>query len=368
MRLTATILLGGGCATLAVVRITQPLPIILLAMGLLAALPLICTDVARRGFGPRYIWAGFGAIIVPAAAHALVHPTADNWAGLAICLTLPWLYLAGRAHPRALMFFPYYAIIESVAILCVLTVSPHPSAGVFTDLAHFSCLIILVGMFTTPPRLKWALWVLGPAAILVTGSEEGLLLLGVAAAVVIWRRTDWDRYRLAALASIIITLAIIVPSGHFAETHPKLTGARLDSIGAATNHRSSGVSDSAGAGWVLGSGWKWDTTGGRDQTLHNIFLKMMAQYGVVAMAGLFLLMSSGLLKTPLFYPFLLLFTAGMVDHYLVTYLLPWPFLALGVGFSGQPARKSAQNAAPCLPSDDVKCRRLHKTKNGRRFA
>jgi len=328
------ILLGGSIITLTVLPLPQYNAIWPLYAAVILSIPNIVHDVRARGFGPRLIWAAFGLLLAPALAHAVITPSVDNTIGFFVLASLPPLYLAARAHgPRLWLIFPITAIIEAVYMLVLRAIDPHPSYGGFMSIAHYSCFVIVCGMMVAREgRLKWALWTIGPAAILVSGSEEGLLFLATAAGAVVWRRW-FDAPALAALVSILITLAIILPTGHFTETHHKLTAERFESIGDATNHRSTGISDNIGMSWIVGDGWHWDTQGGIHQTVHNAPLKMMSQYGIPAAAGVLAFLLWGFMRHPSDRRFCLaavVLSAAMVDHFLVDLLLPWPFFMAGL--------------------------------------
>lgn len=328
----AVLLLGGGCIALTIVPITKGDAILPIVAGIALFVPHTIEYIKINGVGPKYLTTGYILLLVPVVLHVLLSPSIDNLIGFVIYLCIVPIYLTSYAiGPRLLYVFTVAGIIESIAIIITRSFSPHPSDGGIMGIAHFSCFVIMIGIFTAPKYLRPIIYILGPSAILLTGSEEGLLFLGVGALAMIWRR-DWSIYTIIFFACIIITLSIILPTGHFADSHTKLASYRLDSIGNATNHRTTGISDNIGVNWIVGDGWKWDTTGGIKQAIHNAFLNIMSQYGILAAIGFFIIVCRPLFKNPnnkTFYITIIMFSGAMVDHFLVTYFFPWPYFIAG---------------------------------------
>lgn len=331
MKRAAAILIGGGCIALSICPINHA--IIPIIAGILIISPGLIKDIHNNPPGVT-ITLAYILIAIPVILHSVINPTIDNIIGLCAYFFLFVFFFASRFIGRILLIIiPFTALIESIAIICIRSAEPHPSYGGLIGIAHFSCFIIMIGMFTAPQYLKWPIYILGPPAILLTGSEEGLLYLAAGLGVFCWRR-DFTKYTITAFITAIIAISVLIPTGHFADTHYKLSSDRFISVGAVSNHRTTGISDNIDISWFYGNGWDWDTTGGRHQTIHNVFLKILSQYGVLAMSGLLIIFIRPLFNkntsTNFYGITFIMLSSAMVDHFLLTYFMPWPYFVAGI--------------------------------------
>lgn len=328
----AAFFISFGCIALTIVPINNLSNAIPILFGVLLILPLVIEDILKNRGIPKYYKICLLLIVSPVILKSICVPNTQNIEAVAIYTFLILLFFSSRyIGPKLLFVFPVVAILESIAIIIIRLPDPHPSDGGLMGIAHFSCFVIMLGLVLAPSKLKILLYILGPSAILITGSEEGILFLFVGLSALAIQH-KFDRYFIIGLTSIILTLSIIVPNGHFSETHYKLTTERLENIGNATNHRSTGISDNIGLSWVLGNGWNWDTNGGRNQAIHNAVLNIANQYGVISAAGFFMLLISPVLairNRKYLGVTVILLSGAAVDHFLLTYFIVWPYFITG---------------------------------------
>ena len=159
----------------------------------------------------------------------------------------------------------------------------------------------------------------GVPAIILSRSEEGMILLALITGIYLWRRY-WNHKLLLILPTIALVSAIVLPNLD-----------RFESLDALTTHRQVAYVEwfQEGNLWY-GDGWNYDTT---RETIHNAPLKLSSQYGLIAgfsWLGIFFWALWRYRATKWFYCFLVVLGASMIDHYLWTYMLIWPFLILGL--------------------------------------
>lgn len=322
------VLLGFGLLSFTTASLANYGSLLCIALSFTLQLPEIYKALVSRDTGPRVIMIAYAVIIASAGLHFLFNPSKASLAGLSVVTTFPLLYLLARTiGPRLLMMFVIGGLAESVAILAALPGDQNPQHGEIFGIAHFSSLVIALGIAHAPGAMKWPAVLLGVPAILATGSEEGIYILAILCACMC-ARADYTRRALGAGALISVFLVIIIATGLFTDNHNKLSLSRFDSPGAASNHRTTAYSRVLPDIWS-GAGWEWDTAGGVDQTIHNAPLKAAQQFGILAGAAWFGILVWSAVKTRYRYTFIILAAVSMVDHYLFSYLILWPPVIAG---------------------------------------
>jgi len=321
------VIAGLSCLLLATISIASAQGIQVFSACVLVAI-LSIPDMATHFQHPQR-WLLIPIIVIAASAfiHAVTSNNVYDWAGIGTVIIGILLLLLGRyVGVKLLWVFTLFGLLESILLIITQAVDPHPSNGVIFAIAHFSCFIILIGVFSAPQKYRWALLVLAIPAILMSGSEEGIWLLGIVAFVMFLRR-DFSKYTWVLVFTTVVTLAIIIPTGQFSAAHPNLNNDRITTIDNASNDRVSPYKQAIGMNIIWGTGWDYDTRG---QTIHNVPLKVAYQWGILAGLSIVVIVVFGFMRTRYKYIWALMAGSMLVDHYLWTHLLPWFWLLAGV--------------------------------------
>lgn len=328
IRAISAILLGFGALSLAMVSITDPMgsgAVLMMVAATLLVSPAIYRAVQARDFGPAWIWGPAAAIWVSAVTHLFLEWSAGNLMG---CVFILWgygLFLTAREiGPAIFKVFAVAAAVESVLLIVVQLTNPHQSYGVLFAIAHFSVFVIIVGIVTCTERWRLPLAAIGVPAIILSGSEEGLWLLGVVGAVALWRRRQRRDWAIVGIGAAVLALALV--SGIFGQAHPKMDGDRLDSWANITCNRAEPIMHAIDGDSLGGTGWAFDT---RSTVPHIVPLYIATQYGALAGLAWLALPLGGLFRTRYQLLFVAMLAAAMVDHYLWTHLFPLAWILTG---------------------------------------
>lgn len=306
------------------------IPGAVIVTGAFAPVIILCARAARLAeilfFLPgRGICMAWAALFFLAVVHCLVNPGLAGLAGVGVIAAAVPAYLLGRlADPRrARVLLAAAGLVEAVALIATHWAPGSPWGGIY-GIAHFSGFYICLAILIAPTIWRLALMAIGVPGIIMSGSEEGLLFLGVLGGI--WfirqiRRPRDLKIGAFALAVLTITLGILVPTGHFREAHGNMVAERFDTLNNATHYRSDNYEYTSS--YLTGSGWTWDTNG---NTTHNAAWKLAGMFSVL---GAFLWMLIMALGVP-WQVFVFLMIAAMVDHFLTTYLFLVPWLLVGL--------------------------------------
>lgn len=259
----------------------------------------------------------------------------DFWdviAGPGIILGLVPVYLLGKTtdYRRFVVVVAGAGLIESLLILLINIPNPGPW-GVIFDLGHYSGFVICLGIVLSSGWWRTSLIMVGIPAIIVSGTEEGLLYIAVLAVIAIYNR----RWRLLHAGAVLVfsVLVVVIGTGYFADTHDT-NGDRLASVDNLTHDRYSRDIDAIH--WDIITGTGWNSYAGPD-SVHNTPLRIAGQFGIlVAIVWLGLMITR--LRGPLAGAFLLILSGAMIDNYFWHILLPIPIFLLGLSDHIQPLR------------------------------
>lgn len=272
------------------------------------------------------IWAGSKWICYPlslisfiAFLHILTGREGEDWIGLFLMPMFYGFYLLARYLGEKLSITIAIASIGISIQAIVIRLNDWNTVHLGVGITHTISFVILVGIIVSPAKWKIPVIAVGIPAIILSRSEEGMILLVTLLGIYLWKRY-WNHKLLLILPSLVLVAVIVVPNLD-----------RFESLDRMTTHRQVAYVDYFQNGNLLyGEGWNWDTT---KQTIHNAPLKLASQYGLVAgvsWLGIFFWALWRHRRTKYFYAFLLVLGAGMLDHYLWTYMAIWPFIILGL--------------------------------------
>jgi len=318
---------GLSCLLLATISITTPQGMQVFSACVLVAILSIPSMATHFHYPQRWLLIPLIVIVASASIHTIYNNNAYDWIGSAIVIIGILLLLFGRyVGTKLLCVFTIFGVFEAILLIITQAITPHPSNGVIFAIAHFSSFIVLIGVFAAPQKYRWALLALAIPAILMSGSEEGIWLLGIVAFVMLLRR-DFGKYTWVLVFTTVATLAIIIPTGQFSAAHPNLDNERVVSIDNASNDRISPYKQAMSLNIIWGTGWDYDTRG---QTIHNVPLKVAYQWGILAGLSIVIIAVFGFMRTRYKYIWALMAGAMLIDHYLWTHLWPWFWLLAGV--------------------------------------
>lgn len=311
-------------------------------------------------------WQGNRHIQVPltlmgsfALLHVLTGRSIEDLAGLAmipICYSV-YLMSARLGHKLSLILV-IMSLMGSISLLIVRafdqsTVSP----GILT-VYHVSTFLIISGWLLARGRLKVLALVLGIPAVIVAGSEEALIVIGLLAIVYLFRSSSWQKSAVAVVAAgCIIAVSLLFP---VSASTSSISSDRFASTGSVTHGRVEIYKEVIfDKNWWYGKGWYFTDKGtsqaivdGEEnlwQTVHNVPLRIAVQTGIVsALAWCWMLLyftwrswhrEACHKRSKYFWLFLIMLPVLMLDHFLWTTLMVWPFIVMGL-YDSKPTRKS----------------------------
>ena len=302
--------------------------------------------VKEVGWGNKRIVGCLLFIVLSISASGAAYTGLEaRFAPMGMGLALFALYLCGRVLGKD-MFLPLAvgAAIASLGVIAHQVVYPGMITGGFVFEDNYDIVVgyTLLGAALFIHKWQWILAGLSLVAILLTGSPEGLFVLGVVGITVLVRR-DWSR-RLAIVLAPVAIIAVLglvlgygqvlygyagkVASGEvaspYAEKDPLPVNAieyRLQVIGEAMTHIK-----------PLGEGYNL-TDFGRSPNVHNVPLVLVQQLGwpgiLAGVAWLFVSVWC-LVKTRWKYAWVAILSLSVLDHFMWTQLGVLWWLVVGV--------------------------------------
>jgi len=284
-----------------------------------------------------------------AVGHLVAEWSANNLMAVLLVALCYGYYLLSRRLPglsMALVLLGIYASVQLIINRIDLTTHHLSLCGVY----HIAMAIIVVGMFLSPIRFRPLSWTLGAVALLISGSEEGLICLGLFVVIALIKR-DWTKSALVPIGLCLVVMAIYAPVGYFQSVYTRLNSERfalngtLDERMENITHERwlSYVETFTEANWVLGEGWAWNSVGSAEadlyddielwQTAHNVPIRITGHIGIFAGLAWFLIFIYAWLKSwrsKWLYVWTCILFVAMIDHFLWTYIVVLPFILLGL--------------------------------------
>ena len=202
---------------------------------------------------------------------------------------------------------------------------------------HVDSIIIILGVLFAQNKWRVVLLPLGVAAIVLSGSEEGLFVGG--GLVLLWiagkvysRQFGQLRVLIVPGLVLIVVCAVISGLGMWDTIQPNLTKERFtNGIDVLFDKRVNGASDEWAA-WqdsaytAIG----WDYVANKD-SVHNTPLRIAMEIGILGGLAWLTLVLGGIRYTRYKLAFLAILGFSMIDHMFWTWLMPMLWLMLGVG-------------------------------------
>lgn len=290
----------------------------------------------RTDVGPKWIIIPYFILVLFSLVQWGLNPDTASYMGVFFLLIAGILYLLGRElGPSVLWAFAPAALVEGgFVIYHVVSRGLIQDNNGYTNVSHFGAILMLLGIIFAPPRFRLPLFAVLFIPLILIGSEEAILGLGVLAFVAVIRRDSPISGRGLPIAiSITILAAILIATGVVGNVLPDLNLGRFVSgdalFGGRWSHWSEGASSlaSSPSHLLLGTGTTWQLGG---DTIHNTPLRISVELGVFAGLSWAVLALGGLLRTRYVYAFSLIVAIAMIDNYMWTHLFPWFWVMLGV--------------------------------------
>lgn len=204
-----------------------------------------------------------------------------------------------------------FIILES--ILVIIEGGESYSEGLTTN-AHITSILLVIGTFMIPSNIKYLLLPLVLPALILSGSEEGLLaLLAIGLGSL--------NFKLILVSTIIILISTFL----LTNIYPNLNSDRITDLNTILNGRESALKSTDI--YIIGEGWKFDTHKG---AIHNVPLLIANNIGIIASITY---ISIGIIyytKKPRYRGVICaVFIYCMFDHMFWTFLFPWPAFLIG---------------------------------------
>lgn len=287
----------------------------------------ITASIRARDMGPRWVWIGMGVIVLSAGAHAVIGHTLRDLMGLMFILWIPVLFLLGR-HIRDMWPIAVAGAVEAVYLIVgkVTVLGLHD--GGFTENHHLAAMLVIMGALLAPQRWRLGMLALATPAVLISGSQQGLVALGVLGVVMLVRER-----RAAVVMGVVGIVALVVMgmTGVFGKLYGDFTVERFTSREDVIHDRQTVYADAIMDGGILwGEGWSWDID--PDEVPHNVPLLVAKQLGMLAGMAWIGLMVMGMVRAGRKEKgmFAVIMVFGAFDHMLWTYLFPWTWVLLGM--------------------------------------
>lgn len=281
-------------------------------------------NIKKAGLGAKWCWIPLLIIWISALAHLQL-------AGISFATWFFAAYLLGRTvGSKCLIWVVYGAIVASVfIIISKITIYATGAYGIldgriwFTH--HLAAFLILMGIvLAKPSKLRNALWIIGIPAIVLSGSQEALVVLPLLVFFTLLKKNS-PKWILVPLGGFI---ALIVLTGFAHAAYFNLDAQRFTSLDNILDNRVTPITDLLKSyDWIWGTGYHWSTL---PTTVHNVPLKIASQIGIVAgLAWLFMIVV-GFFKTPYKWAFAIMLWIGLIDHSLWTEMAIWSPMILGI--------------------------------------
>ena len=296
---------------------------------------------------PRWIWVLWLVIFLSALGHLAYGRTLTDVMGVLLTVLLLGAYLLSRTISTELRVrLAWLAILGSAGIIINRTYDTTTFMPGFLGVFHYAALTLLIGLVLAPRNMRFwtALFVL--PALLVSGSEEGLVSL-VLIGLYCLLTHKITRQILVPLGATCLIAVPLFTTGWLEEVYPKLDSERLQHNMQTLSHgRWDAYVDLATKPgvWILGQGWYWVNVPSAEaerwsethpgvqlwQTAHNAPMRVAAQFGILAALSWLFLILAGLWKSKYKTVFLIILCFAFMDYLLWAGAIAWPFVLLGV--------------------------------------
>lgn len=296
---------------------------------------------------PKWILMPWAILLISSVGHLLVRHSLNDVMGVLLIFLLLGAYLLAREMVQELKVrLAWLAILGSIGIIVNRTYDATTFFPGFLGIFHYAAFALLIGLVLAPRNMRFwtALFVL--PALLVSGSEEGIVaLILIGLYCLLTRKTT--RQILVPLGATCLVAIPLLATGWLEEVYPRLDSTRLQLDMQTLSH---GRWD-AYVGltmqpeiWVLGNGWYWVNVGSAEadswvkthpgvqlwQTVHNAPMRIAAQFGILAALSWLFLMLTALWKSKYKTVFLIILCFAFMDNLLWTGAIAWPFVLLGM--------------------------------------
>ncbi len=303
-------------------------PILLSIFALVLNFDYIKDTIKRNGFGAKWALIPLLIIWLSCIGHLDITTIAYGTWFVAV-------YFLGRSlNKRVFDIIPYCAILVSVfAIVSKITLY---ALGLYRNELnsplfylwqphHDMAFLILMGMIFARGKVKGYMWALGVPALILGGSQEGLVIL--VALLIVWLLQKRKKLALVPICGLVAFVAL---SGYGQASFYDFGAERFSSWDSLLHSRVEPIRNLFQSNnWIWGTGWDFNFQGGT-RAIHNTVLDMASNIGIIAGLAWLFAMIIGLFKTPYKWAFLTLIWFGMIDHSLWTELAIWSPMILGI--------------------------------------
>lgn len=346
-------ILGFGLVLYAVHNRLQPgveqglfIPHIGIAIIIFCLMLVVTKKHWRPNLGPKWVWIPMLVIVASGFLRLIVDFSLETFTGGLFLLVMFSVYLMARELGKDILYaFIPFLIIECVSVIVmgfmyqgvhvggIITSPPMADVGANYDIA--------IGFITfgfVVSRVKWQ-WLLVPlclVAMIMTGSPEGLFIIALMGAYLLWRR-DWNRRLWITLAALVLIGSLWVGLGPgkelYAYTTDKIEQASIGEINEALTGRLHVIEAAMSDIQPLGHGYEPGVA--ESDTVHNVPLVIVDQLGIVAAIAYMVAVVYLFIKTRWKYAWLAIIGLGIWDHFVWTQLAPYWFVLAGVSTSAK---------------------------------
>ena len=277
---------------------------------------------------PKWLGWGYRLFAASGVICAIAYHDMASLMLLVVLLLFPAIYFLAREYGnRIFSVLVPLAVIDGTAIIVKAVIEPQSYLTGVAGNTHISAVLLVMAPLLTGK--KWLLAISIPALVLC-GSEEGLLALGLLGLLCLAHR-DWNKVAVGLGLAAVALAAVLVFTGVAGDYYPNLNADRFDSVDSVSHKRLNAYEEAAGDLHIIGTGYEFSMS---PAVVHNVPLNIGAQIGVPAGLAWLALMLFGL-ATPWRYAFALLLAFSMVDHMFWSWLMFWPALMLGAAGMGK---------------------------------
>ena len=292
----------------------------------------------ERTFGNVWLWVGLAIIGVVSLFNNtdLVNISLFPIYGLVLLASLQLRVVDGSK------MLSIFVVLQTIGVFTLLFITPNTGNGGFIDPISYNLatgLTVIAFLFSYK---KWMWWVLPImiVGIVFTSSEEALIVLGVLGIGMLVRR-DWSKKIWLTLGAIGICIIALFgfhqPSYLYKVASNQLSVVQgngliyqTDAAPDVTRGRIEGWTLSITSVTLLGHSFnpKWFTA----DTIHNIFLRVLYDVGVIGLTGflfIFLLWSK---QAPAYF-LLAMLPMMLLDHFFWTHVGIWFWAILGLSYN-----------------------------------
>lgn len=245
------------------------------------------------------------------------------------------LYMVTRVLGKQI-FLPLAigAYIASIGVIAYALINPGQVSGGYVFLQNYDIVVgyVLLGTALFYNKRQWILAYFAFLAMFMSGSPEGVFVVGVMGLAILIRR-DWSRKLLYTIVPILGVALMFFVAGYAQELYdyvckialnqPTLGDIVADTEVSAIQYRINVIVLAFKEFQPLGTGYV--LTAFREGIVHNVPLIIVQQLGIpgifAALAWLWIVFY-GITKTNYKYVFILLFALSVFDHFVWTQMAP----------------------------------------------